>query len=798
MASPSMPVPGGGATPPLPFVPPPMNDQAALLRQPGGYGALGARTPPPDAYSQIASLQGAQQLLQDVRKLCEPGREQFEAGWWRTILYYFGRQWVWYDPNSRQWQDRRFAQWIPRPVTNKVREAYDSIASLMADIDLGVTGMPLGNNPTNQITADLISDLVPALATEHKMASHVLPVGDFFAILLGNTYLHPCWDKDDPVHVQTDRLWTCELCHQSSPGQAIRDAGQRCPSCGSSQLAPVFLPGTQTPQSIQTTIGGGKTIVASVLEMLLPLYAQSFDAVDRLIYQTWLPRHEIEDLAPETARKVNWATAPTSRSLQLYRAIGYQSDLPMNTLSTLSTSAPSLQSEGATIQYLWVRACKKYPQGVYLPFIGEGDMALPAFELVMQATSDQGTSAPGTNATRPIIPYTAKNDTPLWPWVHYPYKPVGGRLFAQGAVDTVLQKQDQINQNDSMTDLAVKRMGNPVWLEERGAQVERFTGMPGMVVKWTRVGANGGKPERLEGMAGATINANSVLRQQYLADFEEGTGTYDVVKGSKPAGVAAYSALQLLVERSQSRFNITFKARGEAYRQWAQLAFELERRYGPTERIRNVLGPNRRWTALIFKQADLNGNVQILVEDGTTTPKTSLGRRAALEHANQMGLLDITQPDQKYAALTLIGIPELVPGLDADVQSALQEQQLVEDWAAAGYQGPMPFRRMPWHDDATHFAEHRKWMNSDDARDILANAPNPDQLIAQWGAHLAEHETSMLQRMMAQSLATAKPGAPPPALQGRDGGGVGAGRALHDSNRQGSDGPPVDTGPGAS
>jgi len=38
-------------------------------------------------------------------------------------------------------------------------------------------------------------------------------------------------------------------------------------------------------------------------------------------------------------------------------------------------------------------------------------------------------------------------------------------------------------------------------------------------------------------------------REMYVKDIEELSGTYDVIKGSKPAGVEAAAALQLLVER---------------------------------------------------------------------------------------------------------------------------------------------------------------------------------------------------------------------------------------------------------
>lgn len=818
MGTPNLPLPDLGGAPPAPFLAPPLNLDAARLR-PGGPGPE-IMSRQPDAYSALANKQAAQKLLADVRKLCESGREPFEMGWWRIILYFFGRQWINYDFTARQWTDRRFAAWIPRPVTNKVRETYDSIASLFAEVSLDVTGRPNGNTPQNKITADLISSLMPALAEEHDLVDDIFPESDFFNIMLGNTFWHLVYDKDSPANTKEEKAWQCAACQTVSPGSEIAQNKQRCPACNSNDIRAAVDRVSGRQQTVTSVLGGGKTLVVTPMQLLWPMYAKKFSMVDRLVYQTWLPKHEIEELAPETAKMVSWGMAPSNRSLMLYEAIGHQSDIPYNGQSGVASSAaPDVQGEGATIQYLWIKPNKTYPQGVYLPFIGEGTGAIPAYELVMRDTADQNEQSPGNQAMRPIIPYTDQKGNAVWPWVHSRYKPLGGRLLAQGAVDAVLQKQDQINQIDSMTDLTVRRMGNPVWLEEKGAQVERFSGMPGTIVKWQRIGQNGGKPEKLDGTN--PPQSFYTLRQQYLGDFEEGTGTYDVIKGTRPSGVSAHSALQLLVERSQSRFNTALKSRGRTYANWAKIAFELERKYGPSERIRNVMGPNRRWVEKTFQQADLQGNVTIIIEDGSTAPKTALGRRAALEHANQMGLVDFTQPDQRYEALQIIGITELVPGLDADVQSALQEQQTIVEWAEQGFpgllesvqlmaQGPQldpvtgqpkaptvmtPFKRMPWHEDQTHFNEHRRWMNSDECKDIFAMlmqdktlAPFVDLVVQAFGQHLADHEIAAAKKAMLLSMSSGTGGAVAGGGigRGKDGGGVGAGRALGDSNREAS------------
>jgi hypothetical protein len=70
-----------------------------------------------------------------------------------------------------------------------------------------------------------------------------------------------------------------------------------------------------------------------------------------------------------------------------------------------------------------------------------------------------------------------------------------------------------------------------------------------------------------------------------------------------------------------------------------------------------------------------------LIEDGSQTPKTSLGRRAAIEQLNQLGFLDKNDAEQRYTILKAFGATDLLPSLDNDVKSALSEQDAFERWS---------------------------------------------------------------------------------------------------------------------
>lgn len=730
MAEPFTPSPFGS----IGVAPPNVGAEPAGLTDAVSRLFSGAAKPAADPYALTD-----QQLideLQATRKLCEPGREMFEFGWWRLLLYDLGRHWIYWNNSSRQWEDKRLARWIPKPVTNKVRETRMAIQALTADIVPGVNCRPNGRGPMNITTAETADDLAPLIHEEHGMDA-VLWDADYWGIMLGNFFLHPYWDSSKGA-AQTVQLDQCLVCKTVSPPDQIVQNHQRCPNCNSTNLRPAMNP-DGTPATQQMMIGRGQTLVLSPMQLLMPLHAAKFDQVDRLVHLAWEPRHVVEDMidaegeGSALAARIQWTSGPEYRSMQLYRSLQSMADVPFAP-SAFSTGGTYGENVGATVQSHWIKPCRKYPDGLFMKFVGDGQP--------IPIRTDQ------TGA----IPYKTEKGEPIWPWTHGEYSHVGGRLYAQGAVDSIITKNDSINRIDSMNELSMQRMGNPVWLEPKGAEVERFTGEPGLIVKWQPIGQTGAKPERIPG---ENIPASAfTLRQQHLADIEDQTGTYDVFKGAKPSGVEAYSALNLLDERSRSRFTPYLKNRGHAYTKWFEISLELERTYGPDIRVRTSRAPNGGWTFDEFKKADLTGLITIISEDGSNAPKTALGKRAAIQQLAGLQLLDPNSTEQRYEIFKQLGTLELAPGLDADIKSALREQYEWEQWFDKGMQGLSPLQRKPWNNDTVHLSENRKWMNSDAVTDRLAKLPpNIAALITQMlGQHLADHAANLMP----------PPGAPPP------------------------------------
>ena len=773
--------------PPAANTPEPPGAAAATAAIFGGGPAPGAAAPP-DPYSDF---EGLATTFKAAYRQCFDKRSVFERIWWRLLLYVLGRQWIYYDRGSGQWLDKRLQKWIPKPVTNKIAETVSAIISVFGSVELTATCKPNGADPKDVQAAEAANRYETPIRIEHDFVDVEIEA-DFWLATLGNVFLHPWWDVNGDGAVQTIPFERCTACQTVSSPAAIKAAQQMCPSCGGMAFEDaVDVVGQPVGRTFSP--GRGRTDVCSPLEIAVPPIYTRFDDTPILTRVRWRPRHYCEQYYPEEVLDtLTWENQSGEHTLQLYRGLAQASDIGSMPGGGLAGGETTSEAEGITEYELWMKPSKDYPKGLVLRALGDGEHA------TILPLPDQGLPGP--------LPLETPQGQRVWPWIHIGYELFGGRLWNRSPLEHLIEKQNQLNQIDSLIQLIIQRTANPVWLEPKGAEVKKFTGEPGLVVKYNPLVAGGNaKPERIEG---AQVPSSLVrIREMILLDIENLAGTHDIIKGQKPTGVEAFSALQLLVERSQSRYGPVLKNRGKGYQRWFQIALEMERQFGPDDRALSVLGPNGAYIQEHFQRVDLLGSIRVVVEDGSQMPKTSLGKRAAIEQLRTFGVIDPANPDTAYRILQVFGQVDLWPGLDVDVQSALAEQDEFERWAQqvqfapartepiVGPGGAMvmdPMSNQPqvqeippqpnvpppgqieiWHNHAVHAAEHRKWANGDTLRRLMQDKPEIKPFVT-W--MIEQHDVMLAMQMAAQ--AGPQPGA------GKDGNGVGGGRALGNSNRE--------------
>jgi hypothetical protein len=697
------------------------------------------------------------------RESCEY-RWIWEREWLRDLFYVANRQWIFYHPTRREWVDKRLQKWIPRPVTNKMAEITQAIRTNLGAINLAVTARPVGDDTQSIAASEIADQMAPLIHEEHHM-DQVMREADFWLIVTGNACLQASWDRD----VRSNRVFVpseqCQQCGALLQPKQIVDAGQACPQCGGTQFGPGKNP-DGTPAGEWIAFGRGKTTALSPLEYAFPPNVTRWDDLPYLIRLRWRDKHWFEANKPELIPSITWEKSPSDRSMQIFKSLALTNDVGTGSQFAYLGTAGAHTVEGVTEYELWLKPTPEFPKGLVMRVLGDKQPVL------LQAPEE---AIPGP------FPYLDIEGNPLFPFFHAQYEHLGGRLLGRSALSPLIQKQDQLNQLDSLIQLIVQRMANPVWVVPEGAGIDHFTGEPGLIMKWNPLAAGGqGKPERIPGQE--VPSSLYELRAQLLKDIEELSGAFDIIKGQKPSGVEAFSALQLLVERSQSRFTSVMQSRGEMYRGWFGMAIELERSFGPQQRTRAIVGPNRGYTFQHFENAQLQGQVTFAIEDGSNMPKTALGKRAAIEQANQLGLLDPHDPDQKYALLSNFGLSDLVPSLNYHVQSALQLQDAFEKWAD-NPQGPSPLVIKPWFDLEVHWIERVKWMNTDKMRELIAQKPPLEQIIT---LHLQQMQMALHPPMQVgpdgQPIQPQAPGAPGPQKTGPKA--PGGGQAMTQSNKQ--------------
>jgi hypothetical protein len=714
-------------------------------------------------------------LWKQYRKESLDDRWIFERQWHRNILYVLGRQWIEYFARSGGWKDKRMASWIPRPVTNKCKETLQAIRAMFASIKLGANVRPNGQKPENVSAASTGDELVPLLHEDHNM-DDVLNEDDFWLIVTGNSFLHTFLDYDIKHGTLEIRQVQCVACGEQAP-----ETSQECPVCGAANLQPALDESGEQIVELQPK-GKPVTIPLSPLEVAFNNSYARFDDLPYIIRLRWRTKSWFENhpVLKDMVEKISWQKSPNDQSLQLFKSLASHNDLgvaPAYLSDGLSSGSD--HEEGIPEFEVWVKPNGTYPKGLVFRVIGDKDPQVVHLE--------------ETEALPGPLPYMDADGNPLFTFAHAGYDHVGGRILASGPIDIIVEKQNQLNQLDSGVQLTIQRMSNPVWLKPKGAEILELNGVPGLVVEWNSLVLGGtGKPERLDGVG--PHPSLFTIREQYLKDIEELSGTFDIMKGAKPSGDLPFSALQLLVERSQARFSTVFTSRGKMYRSWVKFALELEREFGPDERTKAILTPARQWTFQNFKRASLQGSISVIIEDGTAAPKTALGMRAALEHASQLGMLNMQDPDQRYEGLRLFGLTRMAPTLDINVQAALQKQQAFEEWAAdpqaqqaamqqteqsfARYdqtlqqvqptgevdpmtgqpvQPPMPpppsileftpLKWLRWYDPTVHRQEFVKWANGDRIRELLKVNSRLESLL---DAHIQEIDNAMTEQVMRQ------------------------------------------------
>lgn len=682
-----------------------------------------------------------EQLKEHIKE-CERNyhhlRYGHERDWFRNLLYRQGHQWIVWDATGRHFRQKKVKSWVPTPVTNKFASILDALAALILRVEPSLQWRSLDPNDEPEKTKAETATQILERAKESTNFREFRQLLANWIVYTGNGYLVNYYDAAGGGTLDIPLLY-CPQCGEKGMPSSFE---QGCAQCGNSDLR-YQLDDHGFVIEEQMQAGRVRTEVCSPFETYsdwtIPLWSNQREILiikDRPL--SYFKRYGGKG-------KQVQASGRSATMTEFYsNALAY--------MSSGSGGGPAFMAGNhreSAPEYWYVRMPDDdYPEGCYA--ILGGDVML-----------ERTTLDPRNHKGEKFLPVT-----------QFIMDPIPGSGLGRTVGNDLAPKQKQRNEVEALIQLIIMRCANPVWIVPFGTDVEGFNGQPGAVLKSIQIGpSQSGDPRRV---AGENVPASVTQWLDKLdSDMEELASVFDLLKGNQPPGVTAGYALQLLIERGQSRWGPLFQRWENGMVSWGEQVTALERTYTPADQLIDMLGPHGEWAVTQFKSEAL-GRCTMQCEAGSARPTSSITEQALLDSLIPKGIIDMN-PQNKAQILRSLGMSKYGDQSDYDMKDAAKEEQsflditkqidlpakiqeveqMQDPQAAMQMQqqvqtlvsGALRFR--PQIDDhLIHLWSHKKFAKTDK---FMA-------LPAEWQAvflqHLEAHAQRIMQEQMMQAMGT--------------------------------------------
>jgi hypothetical protein len=428
--------------------------------------------------------------------------------------------------------------------------------------------------------------------------------------------------------------------------------------------------------------------------------------------------------------------ASTSQMSPLIQQRYLQSLAFISPLSYQIYFAKPFRENRVLVSEMWIDPTRDNPEGVYAIMIGD----------IIAYQGPYKYHAPDSQPDSP---------KPMRTIAHFGYQVAAGRVAYRTPADDLTMKQRTRNELEAIWKLHSRRAANSIlWLPD-GTKISKMTGEEGLVARYTSM--SGVSPPRREG---GLESPRFVKEWMELidAEMEEIAGSVDVMRGEAPPGLEAYSALQALEAKAVQALSEPRALWVAGWAEWSRQMLGIFKEYAIDDRELPLRGDNGAWAIQKFKAADLTGGVRIIPNLTQQGPSSPVAQAARLEQSIRVGLVNPMDPQEKYKALEIIGIPELMKDMDLDVQAAAQENDKFIEIFVNGTPGEPPAVNPFIDNHIIHRASHRRFALTDKAKKL-----GPLGEAALYG-HIAQHDAYIMQAIMQQQ------GPQPLSQEGRMGG----------------------------
>ena len=342
------------------------------------------------------------------------------------------------------------------------------------------------------------------------------------------------------------------------------------------------------------------------------------------------------------------------------------------------------------------------------------------------------------------------------PYSEFRWELVPGRFWGKSPLDAGAEIQKKINSIDAVIALTRKTQAIPQKLIPKGSGVTpgMWTGRPAQEIYYHDTG--GAKPEIIP--ASGVHESVFVERRLALDDFKQITGAIDILKGDRPPGVTAASALNMLYEVGTGKLFPVLdrwkKFIESDQKKQLRLIGQKYREPRP-EFIKLLKSRNEELSDEQINQfigTDLYDNFNVIIEAGSNIPKLQAAEKAQLMEAAATGALKLENPLNSDEFLRRLGIIGFNSDIGDDQKRAEWENDIIDNLVNDPDNKPVVLD-IDNHD--VHIQCHSSYMKQPA---FMSKPIQVQQAIMQ---HIAEHKNMKSEAEQQQAMQAAMLGQPP-------------------------------------
>jgi hypothetical protein len=586
-------------------------------------------------------------------------KQQLAWGWERNHLFLDGKHWIVYDGNEKTggvWRKLEVSaanEYIPRPTTNYVFSDFQTLKGYL------IKNKPRSTvSPNTQTNRDKQAAKIATLCCEANWTRLKEDYNYEYAaaclVPYGTVFKKDYWDT---TALQKARIPRMEPAPQMDPatGQqtGVTERQAKDPTTGELLFDEIPLgdvntaivePYRITLDPLATDLHNARWVMESSIQTV-DWVMQMFDKQDE----------GYTGLASQVKPEKN-LSGPLRRFYQLKNSSGMRGGGGLEG----SGGSDQMAENSVVVKEVYEQPSGKYPKG----------------RMIVVAS--------GKTLYAHNSPYDGPELGDWHPYSECRWELVPGRFWGKSALDEAVEQNKIINSIDSVIVLTRKTMAVPQKLLPNGCGVPpgQWTGRPGQEISYRDLGT-GAKPETIPGVGvDASVFQEREMRRESM---KECTGAVDILKGDRPPGVTAASALNMLYEVGTGKlFPVLDRwKRFVESSQKKQLKLIARKYREPRpDYIKLLQAKNTELSPEAidkFLGEDLYDNCNVVVEAGSNIPKLQAAKQALLMELAQAGVLNLEIPGNRMEFQRQMGIQGFDNDVGPDTKRAEWENDLLEN-----------------------------------------------------------------------------------------------------------------------